>query len=102
MKKKILISVVIIFLLVLLLVLIRFISNNRYSNYSTIKGTVVIVYDKSLTILETGSSNSLYNMGFTEEGNIGFKKGQEVLIYYDGAIQESYPATPTGVKKIKI
>lgn len=44
----------------------------------------------------------LFSVGFTDEGNIGFKQGQEVLIYFDGMVLETYPAQLGNVGKIKI
>ena len=74
----------------------------RYKDCSTIRGVIVKVYDKSMTVMGTESWNDLYDISFTEEGDIGFKKGQEVIAYYNGCMQECYPGRPTGVKKIKI
>lgn len=32
-------------------------------------------------------SNDLLTVNFAEEGNIGFKQGQEILIYFNGKIE---------------
>lgn len=65
-----------------------------------IRAVIVKVDDKGLGIM--GIQGELYNIGFGDEGNIGFKKGQEILIYYDGIILQSYPAQLGNVEKIKI
>lgn len=57
-----------------------------------IRAVIVKVYDKSLGVMGIQGENKLYNIGFADEGNIGFKQGQEILIYSDGIILESYPA----------
>lgn len=69
---------------------------------STIKAVVVKVYDKSLVAMETENTNGLISVGFTEEGNIVFEQGQEILIYFDGTIMTSYPAQLSNVEKIEI
>lgn len=106
MKKKTKISIICIVILIMLtivaFVVYKLLDNIRYKECYTIQGVVVRVHEKSITVMGTESWNDLYNIGFTDEGDIGFEKGQEVIVYFNGYIQESYPATPTGVKKIKI
>lgn len=68
----------------------------------TITGVVVKVNDNNLLVMGTGDKSGLYSVGFTDEGNIGFKQGQEVLIKYNGWIADMYPAIPEGVSKITI
>lgn len=41
---------------------------------------------------ETDSSY-ICRVNFSEDGDIGFKKGQEILIYFDGIIQQTHPAS---------
>lgn len=76
--------------------------DKKYEGYATVEGVVVKVYDRTITVMGLEGKNSLYDVGFGEEGNIGFEKGQEVIIYYGGSIMESYPAQLGDVKKIKI
>lgn len=47
-------------------------------NYKTIKAVVIRVYDNYLMV-ET-AEEGLASVGFTKEGDIGFKKGQEIAI----------------------
>lgn len=74
-------------------------NNNIVAN---IRAVVVKVYDNSLVVMRIENTNELISVGFTEEGNIGFAQGQEILIYFDGMIMESYPAQLGNVTKIEI
>ncbi len=64
----------------------------------TMKAVIIKVNDTNLIV----KSGSLYSCRFGEEGNIGFKMGQEILIYYDGMILETYPGQISNVEKIEI
>lgn len=75
---------------------------NNDNMKSTLRAVVVKVYEKSLLVMETKDTNELCSVGFTEEGNIGYKKGQEVLIYFDGIIMTTYPGQIGNVGKIEI
>ena len=66
---------------------------------ATIKGVVVKVNNKSFLVMEN-DSNSLYSVG--HKNDVEYKKGQEVLIYFDGMVMETYPAQLGNVGKIKI
>ena len=46
--------------------------------------------------------SGLYSVGFASEGNIGFKQDQEILIYFNGMIMETYPGQLGDVGKIEI
>ena len=78
--------------------LLNIILNNM--TYS-MKAVVVKVNDNSLLAVNE-KTDELYSIGFTEEGNIGFKKGQEILFYFNGTVTAMYPGIPDGVTKIKI
>ena len=73
---------------------------------NTKRAVVVKVNEKSLDVMgienEYGIENDLISVSFGQEGNIGFKQGQEVLIYFDGIIAESFPAQINNVGKIEI
>lgn len=69
---------------------------------STINAVVVEVHEKGMTVMDFEDGNSLITVGFTDEGNIGFKQGQEISIRYSGTIMESYPAQLGNVEKIEI
>lgn len=66
---------------------------------ATIKGVVVKVNNKSFLVMEN-DSNSLYSVG--HKNDVEYKKGQEVLIYFDGMVMESYPAQLGNIGKIEI
>ena len=76
------------------------------SNMSaTLSAVVMEVHDSSLSVMEIKGgqpSNELYFVSFANDGNIGFAKGQEVLIYFDGSVAESFPAQIHNVGKIEI
>lgn len=98
MKRKLLLIFVITFLIICS-VIFAYIYLEDFR--ATKEGIVMKVDKNSLSIIESGT-NSLYTISFSKEGNIGFKIGQKVLIYFDGMIAESYPAQIHKVGKIKI
>lgn len=63
---------------------------------------VVRVDEKSMLVLENDSGFGLIRVGFLDEGNIGYKQGQEIAIYFDGIIMTSYPAQIGNIDKIEI
>lgn len=72
---------------------------------TSIRGVVMEVYENSLSVMGIGAGNesgSLYSVSFAEDGNIGFKQGQEVLIYFDGMLLTTYPEQIYNVGKIEI
>lgn len=95
MKKKIIISILVIIFGIIILGIIH------SENFRATERAVVMKVNKnSLSVMDL--NGSLYSVSFADEGNIGFKEGQEVLIYFDGMIAESYPAQIYNVGKIKI
>ena len=68
---------------------------------SVIDAVVVKANERTLAVMDI-QDKSLAYVSYAKEGNIGFKQGQEVAIYFDGMIQESYPAVISGVNKIEI
>lgn len=100
-KKRIKNKILIIILILLLLLVVIACSYIYLEDFrATTKGIVMKVNNNSLSIMEL--DGGLCTVSFAKEGNIGFKKGQEVLIYFDGMIAESYPAQIHNVGKIKI
>lgn len=81
---------------------------NRTSNIenddmkSVIKAVVVKVNEKHILAMETEDKNGLYMVGLNSAKNIEFKKGQEILIYFDGNIMETYPAQLGNIGKIEV
>lgn len=78
-----------------------------YENMTfTLSGIVVKVNEKSLDVMGINNGedelNNLYSVSFAKEGNIGFKEGQEILIYFDGMVLETFPGQIHNVGKIEI
>lgn len=110
--KKVL-NVIIIILVILIVIAVTFliimypklkiiekiIQNN---SASAMKAVVVDVNEKSLDVMGFRGEHDIYSVSYANEGNIGFKQGQEVLIYFDGSIAASYPAQIHHVQKIEI
>ena len=98
MKKKL----YIIFMILIIIIISVIIAINMGKNYiKTTKGIVVRVNNNSLDVIIL-DDKSLSSVSFSKDGGIGFKQGQEVLIYYDGTIATSYPSQIHNVGKIKI
>lgn len=79
-------------------------SNNYEDNENMkvkMKAVVVKLDDKSLLVMNT-KDKALIRMGTKEVGNIEYKEGQELLIYYDGVILTSYPEQFSSIGKIEI
>lgn len=68
---------------------------------ATMKAVVLKVNKNSLMVMKA-ENESLYSISYAKEGNIGFKQGQEILIYFDGMVAESYPAQIHNVGKIEV
>lgn len=108
MKKEFKIILVILGIIVLLALIFFAIDYSRvkkqeYENNNMVanmKAIVVKVYDKSLAAIKIGNESELISIGFDE--NIGFKQGQEISVYFDGMIMETYPAQLGNVGKIEI
>ena len=108
--KKLIKSIIIVIIIIVLLAMIFFIAD--YAKFrqgketiffhATAKAVVIKVDERSLVAMGIGDVTGLLIVGYTQEGNIGFKQGQEILIYYDGIVIETYPGQLGKVKKIKI
>ena len=95
------ISLLVILIVAIILFAVGYIIIKNYME--TIKGVVVKVNDNSMLVMGiTDNLSGLMSVGFTDEGNIGYKQGQEISIKFDGTIMESYPAQLGNVEKIKI
>lgn len=100
MKKSLkIIGIIIALVLVFFVASIVFVKENMRV---TMKAVIIKVDERSLEVMGLGSGFSLcnmiygghytglYSLGFSED--IGFKQAQEILIYFDGDVAESYPA----------
>lgn len=104
MKRRLKITLIILGILVLITFILWAIyySKKKNSTISTATGVIVKVNEKSLDVMGIENATGLFNVGYTSEGDIGFKQGQEILIYFNGMVLESYPAQLGKVGKIKI
>lgn len=68
----------------------------------TKKAVVIKVNDKSLSVMGFDRENDLYSVSYAEDGNNKFKQGQEILIYFNGIVAETFPSQIGNVGKIEI
>lgn len=74
--------------------------NNNMS--STIKAVIVKVNENNLLAMGIENGSELYSVGLSNIKDIEFKKDQEILIYFDGNVMETYPAQLGNIGKIEI
>ncbi len=57
----------------------------------------VMSLDEQYTKYQNGKTENvnLYNISFGNEGNIGFKEGQEIVFYYTGVVKAMSPGMIT-------
>lgn len=72
--------------------------NNR-NMVATKRGVILKTNENSLDVMGAEDTNDLFSV--TYDKDIGFKQGQEILIYFNGYI-ESYPHIISNVGKIEI
>ena len=95
------ISLLVILIVAIILFAVGYIIIKNYME--TIKGVVVKVNDNSMLVMGiTDNLSGLMSVGFTDEGNIGYKQGQEISFKYNGSITDMYPPSLDKVDKIKI
>lgn len=69
---------------------------------ATIKAVVVKVNENDLLAMGTENETGLYSIGLKNTDNLEFKMGQEILVYFNGDIMDSYPGQLGSVGKIEI
>ena len=95
------ISLLVILIVAIILFAVFYIIIKNYME--TIKAVVVKVNDNSMLVMGiTDNLSGLMSVGFTDEGNIGYKQGQEISFKYNGSITDMYPPSLDKVDKIKI
>ncbi len=68
-----------------------------------IMNAVIVRADKNgLMTVTLDDTQKLIHIGFTDDGDIGYKQGQEIEIHFDGIIDSMYPARISKPRKIKI
>ena len=101
MEKRQKILIIVLVILILFALAYRVYQINSVNMRATMNAVVMKVHENSLLVMNI-EDKGLSSVGFAKEGNIGFKEGQEVLIYYDGSAFLTYPEQIYNVGKIKI
>lgn len=102
-------NAIIVLIVVILLAIIVLAINHKMSIFhdndnmaATAKAVVIRVNENSLDAMGIEGMTDIFSVGFANEGNIGFKQGQEILIYFSGMIMDTYPAQLGKAGKIEI
>lgn len=74
-------------------------SNNMKA---TLKAVVVRADENHLLAMGASNGEKLYSIGLKDSTDSTYKKGQEILIYFDGNVMETYPAQLGNIDKIEI
>ena len=77
-------------------------TKNENNKASTTIKAVVVNAEKGLLVMEIENTGDLYDVNYENKDNIKFKQGQEILIYFNGGMLETYPAQIINVEKIEI
>lgn len=107
-KYKLIILFVIILIVAAFLTFYIKLQINQYtesyekSQSAVIRAVVIRVNENGLNVMSIENSNELYNVGYSSERNIGFKQGQEILIYFNGIVMDTYPLQLGNAYKIEI
>lgn len=104
MKKGLKITLVILGVIILIALICFAVSHSKIKNntIATKKAVIVKVNENSLDVVDIKNPTSFLSVSFSKEGNIGFKPGQEILIYSDGMVVDTVPGKLCKVGKIKI
>ena len=102
-KAIMVIAIIVLIALILVTVGYSKIKYDGKDNMSaTTKAVVVKANEKNLAVMELEGTNSLLYVGLQNAGDMVFKQGQEILIYFDGIILTTYPGQLSNVGKIEI
>lgn len=117
-KKRIIIITIILFLAVILGLCIKGLmefkeeNNSKYNNESnynennnmnaTLKAVVIRADENHLLAMGISNWEGLYSIGLKGSTDSTYKKGQEILVYFDGNVMETYPAQLGNIDKIEI
>lgn len=103
--KKVRNVIVAIIVLLIIIIIGKILYNKMQPENMRVKMKAVVVKvneNSMLVTTDTKNTNGLINIGFAKDGNIGYKQGQEILIYYDGFENSSYPGQIWNVGKIEV
>lgn len=101
-KIKKMIKIISIFILVIIIYFLIYYLKLNNNTIASTKAIIVKVNEKSLEVMGIENMTEVFIAEFNSEGNIGFKQGQEIQIYYNGNIIETSPAKFEKVGKIKV
>lgn len=77
--------------------------NDEINNMrATIKAVVIKVNENHLLAMGIENRTELYSIGLKNSKDIKFEKGQEILVYFNGNVMETYPAQLGNIGKIEI
>lgn len=103
MKNRVKNFIIIVITLIVFAMILLFVSFQIRQNVAIFRAVVVEVYDKGMLVMGLKDPyGGLISLGFTDEGNIGFKQGQEIAINCDGVLIQTGPAQLGEVRDIKI
>ncbi len=69
---------------------------------ATLKAVIVRADENHLLVMGVSNGAELYSIGLKDFTDSTYKKGQEILVYFDGNVMESYPAQLGNIGKIEI
>ena len=75
---------------------------NEMNSQSTINAIIVNVNDNSLGVVRKDGLNEIMIITTPDADKNEYKENEEILIYFDGTILETYPAQVNNVSKIEI
>ncbi|MBR1540511.1 MAG: hypothetical protein IJ629_05040 [Clostridia bacterium] len=79
-------------------------NDDTYVNTSgaIMKAVIIRAESDYLGVMELGNYNALLRVNLNNFNYDGFKMGQEILVYYDGFVLESFPGQINNIEKIEI
>ena len=101
-KRQINVKKMMLFILLVVIIVAAIVFKVNNNPKTAIKGVVVRVYDTSLMVMGIDNAPGLFTVSIKNKENTKFKQGQEILVYTNGTIMETYPAQIGTAKKIKI
>lgn len=102
-KSKVKIALAIIVIIISLVGLGVIIYKQETANMAaTTRAVIVKVTDTGMYIIGDNDFVGFCSVGFDKKGDIGYKKGQEILIHYSGYIMQTWPGQLGRAGKIKV
>ena len=76
--------------------------DNTNTSGATMKAVIIKAQEDYLYVMDRSNQNSLLKLNLKNFNYDGFKMRQEILVYYDGYVLESYPGQVNNIEKIEI